>query len=166
MWLLMDPPQPSLVLGQVGPPKQPLLSNLFLQHQTLPTKVFKIKVRAQIGTSGLHPPEVVVCQEAAREIGTEAVVVGTVRPTQGRQGEGVTPIQGNRVLLMCPLVGMEAAVVTAGVRGMVQPIALGAIHHFQALSEPVPSAMLLFAKVILMRAVDIVHSVSNWVKKY
>ena len=107
-----------------------------------------------------------VCHEAARELGTEAVVVGTTRSTQGGQGEVVTPILGNRVLLMCPLVGMEAAVVMAGVRGMVQPIALGAIHHFQALSEPAPSAMLLFAKVILMRAVGIVHSVSNWVKKY
>ena len=110
----------SLVFQQGDPPNQPQLPPLLFNHQTLPTKVIKIKVQAQIGTSGLHPPEVVVCQEAARETGTEAVVVGTACPTQGRQGEVVTPIQGNRVLLMCPLVGMEAAVVMAGVRVMVQ----------------------------------------------
>ena len=54
----------------------------------------------------------------------------------------------------------------AGDRGMAKSILLGAIVHSQAGSEPVPFAMLLFAKVILMRAVGIVHSVSNWVKKY
>ena len=101
-----------------------------------------------------------------RETDTDAVVVGTTRSTQGGQGEVATPILGNWVLLKCPLVGMEATLAIAGDRGMAKPIALGVIFHIQAGSEPVPFAMGMFAKVILMRAVGIVHSVSNWVKKY
>ena len=88
-------------------------------------------------------------------------MVGTARSTQGCQGEVLTPILGNWVLLKCPLVGMEASTAMAGDRGMAKPIALGVIVHFQAGSEPVPFAMLLFAKVIVMRAVGIVHSVSE-----
>ena len=106
----MAPPLLSLVLSKEGPqgdpPNQPQISLLLFKHQTLPTKVIKIRERAQIGTPGHLPPVVVVCHEAARELGTEAVVVGTACSTQGGQGEVLTPILGNRVLLKCPLVGM------------------------------------------------------------
>ena len=69
--------------------------------------------------------------------------------------------QGTRVLLMCPLVGMEATIAIAGVRGMAKPTAQGVVFNIEAGSEPVPSAMRLLAKVIVMRAVGIVHLVSN-----
>ena len=145
MWLLMEPPLPSLVLGKVGPqgnpPNHPLLSNLFFLHQTLPTKVIKIREWAQIGTPGLLPPVVVVCHVAAREIGTEAVVEGTARPSQGGQGGVATLNQGTRVLLMYPLVGMEATQAIAGDRGMAKPTAQDVVFNMQAGSEPVHSAM-------------------------
>ena len=95
---------------------------------------------------------------ATREPGTEAAVVGTIAcPTQGYQGEVVTPILGTRVLLMCPPVGMEATIVMAGDRGMVRLGALGATFHIQPGSEPAPSAMRMLAKVIVIRAVGTVH---------
>ena len=113
MWLLMATPLLNLVLSrqmpQGDPPYQPLLSLPFKQLATLPIQVFKIQERAQLGTLKLLPPEVVVCHVATRELGTEAVVVGTLAcPTQGVRGEVVTPILGTWVLLMCPLVEMEA----------------------------------------------------------
>ena len=109
----------------------------------------------------LLPEVVVVFKVAARETGTEAVVVGTACSTQGGRGEVATPILGNRVLLMCPLVGMEATFAIAGVRVMVKPFALGVKFHIQAGSEPAPSVMRMFAKVIVMREVGIVHLVSK-----
>ena len=163
----MDPTQLSPVLRLLGPqgdpPNQPLPFNIFFSPLSLPLKVIKIQEWVQIGTLGILLPVVVVFKVTARDLGTEAVVEGTVRPFQGSQGGAVTLNQGNRVLLMYPLVGMEATQAIAGDRGMVQSIVLGAILHFQALSESVPSAMLLFDNLILMRAVGIVHSVSNWV---
>ena len=128
--------------------------------------VFKIREWAQIGTPGHLPPVVVVCHVAARETGTEVAVVGTACSTQGSRGEVVTPILGNRVLLMCPRVGMEATFAITGVRGMVKLFALGVKFHFQLGSEPALSVMRMFAKVIVMRAVGIVHLVSKRVKKY
>ena len=82
-------------------------------------------------------------------------------PTQGGRGQVVTTILGNRVLLMCPLVGMEATFAIAGVRVMVKPFALGVKFHIQAGSEPAPSVMRMFAEVIVMRVVGIVHLVSK-----
>ena len=58
---------------------------------------------------------------------------------------------------MCPLVGMEATIIMAGVRVMVKPFALGATFLIQAGSEPAPSAMRMLAKVIVMREVGTVH---------
>ena len=89
------------------------------------------------------------------------MVVGTARSTQGLQGELLTPILGNRVLLKCPLVGMEATPAIAGDRGMAKPTAQGVVFNIEAGSEPAPSAMRKFAEVIVMRAVGTVHQVSN-----
>ena len=145
-------------MPQWDPPNQPQISLPLFKHKTLPIQVYKIQERAQIGTPKLLPSEVVVCHVATREPGTEAAVVGTIAcPTQGCQGEVVTPILGTRVLLMYPLVGMEATIVIAGVRVMVKPFALGVTFLIQPGSEPVPSAMRMLAKVIVMRAVGTVH---------
>ena len=120
----MDPPQLSLVLCLVGPqgnpPNQPLPFNLFYPPQALPLKVIKIQEWAQIGTPGILLPVVVVFQVAAGDLGTEAVVEGTARSSQGSQGVAATLNQGNRVLLMYPPVGMEAIQATAEDRGMTE----------------------------------------------
>ena len=44
-----------------------------------------------------------------------------------------------------------------GDRGMAEPTAQGVVFNMQTGSEPVPFAMRKFAKVIVMRAVGIVH---------
>ena len=54
---------------------------------------------------------------AAGDLGTEAVVEGTARSSQGSQGGAVTLNLGNRVLLMYPPVGMEATQTIAEDRG-------------------------------------------------
>ena len=162
MWLLMDPPLLSLVMGKVGPqgdpPNQPLISLLFFLHKTLPLQNQGVGANWY---SGLLPPVVVVCHVAARELDTEAVVEGTARPTQGGQGGVATLNQGTRVLLMCPLVGMEATPAIAGDRGMAKPTAQVVGLNMLAGSEPVPSAMQEFAEVIVMREVGFWHWVSN-----
>ena len=161
-WLLKATPLLNLVLSRLmpqgDPPNQPQISLPLFKHETLPIQVYKIQERAQIGTPKLLPSEVVVCHVATRELGTEAAVVGTIAcPTQGGQGEVATPILGNRVLLMCPPVGMEATLAITGVRGMVKLSALGVEFHFQLGSEPALSVMRMFAKVIVMSVVGIVH---------
>ena len=55
---------------------------------------------------------------AAGDLGTEAVVEGTARSSQGSQGGAATLNLGNQVLLMYPPVGMEATQAIAGDRGM------------------------------------------------
>ena len=114
--LLLDPPQLSLVLCLEGPQGvptyQPLIPNLFYLTQALPSKVIKIKEWAQIGTPGILLPVVLVFKVAAGDLGTEAEVEGIVT-SLGGQGGVVTLNQGNLVLPMYPLVGMEATKETA-----------------------------------------------------
>ena len=120
--------------------------------------MFKIQERAQLGTLKLLPSEVVVCHVATRELGTEAAVVGTLAcPTQGVRGEVVTPILGTRVLLMCPLVGMEATIAMAGVRGIVRSSAIPAVFLIQVGLGPAPTATRMLAKVIVMRVKGAMH---------
>ena len=104
---------------------------------------------------------VVVFNVAMGELGTEAAVVGKhVCPTQGfqgevetqTQGEVATPIQGTRVLLMFPPVGMEALIVVALDRVLARFGTGTAIYHFHPGSDTVPTARRLLATVIVMRA--------------
>ena len=93
-----------------------------------------------------------VFKVTARDLGTEAEVV--------------TLNQGTRVLLMYPLVGMEATQAIAWDRGTAKPAAQTVVYSMLAWSRPVPSAMQEFAKVILMRAVCSGTRLVIWVKKY
>ena len=91
------------------------------------------------------------------------MVEGTARSSQGSQGGAVTLNQGNRVLLMHPLVGMEATQAMAGDRGMTGQDAKAVVYNMLAGSEPVPSAMQGFSKVILMRAIGSGTRLVIWV---
>ena len=90
---------------------------------------------------------VVVFNVATGDLGTEAAVVGNLTsPTQGvpgevvtliqegvatpTQGEVATPIQGTRVLLMFPPVGMEVLIVVDLVRAFTRFGAGRAMSHF------------------------------------
>ena len=68
------------------------------------------------------------------------------------QGEVANPIQGTRVLLMFPPVGMEASIVVAMGRDLARFGAGSAIYHSHPGSGTAPTVRRLLAKVIVMRA--------------
>ena len=69
----------------------------------------------------------------------------------------VTPILGTRVLLISPLVRMEATIAIVGVRGIVRSSAIPAVFLIQVGLGLAPTAMRMLAKVNVMKVMGAVH---------